>query len=392
MNNQGTFTKSGSAATSTISTTFNNSGTVNVQSGTLHVSNAATGTGAYTIGTASNGATLEFDSSVAAGATVMFQGSSGTLLILQPSSFSTSNVISGISGAGDVLDLRGFASGSDTITATTGVGSFNGTDTTLTVKDTTTGHTATFFLTLAGDYSPSTWTVTSDGHGGFALADPPATANATVASGTSLDIGTSSHATVTFAGGTGSLVLEQPQNFTGHIDGFTGTAPDAAHSDTIDLAGIDYNSGHFAESYNSSTGYLSVTDGSHTANFTFDNFNATLDFASDGNGGTLITDPPASGTLGQKTAPVSLHSSNDGFVFHPTPAAENNTGPDAHGEANAFADHHETRLPQPLAELIGQNPHSEAAFEFIHNEILAQTGMTVAQMHQIVQASHALLH
>jgi hypothetical protein len=114
MNNLGTFTKSGSAVTSTISTTFNNSGTVNVQSGTLNLSGggtdsgifnvssgtlditkAAAGTGVYTIGTATNGATLEFDSSVAAGATVMFQGSSGTLLILQPSSFSTSNVISG---------------------------------------------------------------------------------------------------------------------------------------------------------------------------------------------------------------------------------------------------------------------------------------------------------
>ena len=35
VNNLGTFTKSGNAATSTISTTFNNSGTVNVQSGTL---------------------------------------------------------------------------------------------------------------------------------------------------------------------------------------------------------------------------------------------------------------------------------------------------------------------------------------------------------------------
>jgi hypothetical protein len=36
-----------------------------------------------------------------------------------------------------------------------------------------------------------------------------------------------------------------------------------------------------------------VTDGSHSASLTFDDFNGTLDFASDGNGGTLITDPPA---------------------------------------------------------------------------------------------------
>ena len=42
VNNQGTFTKSGSAATSTISTTFNNSGIVNVQSGTLDLSGGGT--------------------------------------------------------------------------------------------------------------------------------------------------------------------------------------------------------------------------------------------------------------------------------------------------------------------------------------------------------------
>ena len=35
VNNAGTWTKSGSASTSTISTAFNNTGTVNVQSGTL---------------------------------------------------------------------------------------------------------------------------------------------------------------------------------------------------------------------------------------------------------------------------------------------------------------------------------------------------------------------
>ena len=33
-----------------------------------------------------------------------------------------------------------------------------------------------------------------------------------------------------------------------------------------------------------------MTDGTNAANITFDNFDATFDFASDGNGGTLITD------------------------------------------------------------------------------------------------------
>ena len=51
MNNQGTFIKSGSAASSTISTTFNNTGTVNVQSGTLNLSGSGTDVGASYTGT-----------------------------------------------------------------------------------------------------------------------------------------------------------------------------------------------------------------------------------------------------------------------------------------------------------------------------------------------------
>jgi hypothetical protein len=103
---------------------------------------------------------------------------------------------------------------------------------------------------------------------------------------------------VTFAGGTGSLILDQPAGFTGHIIGFTGTAPDTAHSDTIDLVGLNFNSSQFADSYNSSTGLLTVSDGIRNASFTFDHFNATLYFASDGKGGTLIIDPPVSGVSG----------------------------------------------------------------------------------------------
>ena len=194
-----------------------------------------------------------------------------------------------ISGTGDVLDLRGFFSGSDTVHASTGAGSFNGTNTTLTVTDVT--HSATFQFTLQGDYSSSTWTVSTDGHGGFNIVDPPAPFT-TIAGGGRLELNAPSNETVSFTVGTVSLVLNQPESFTGQIVGFAGTAPDSAHSDTIDLIGLDFNSSHFAESYSASAGLLTVTDGNHTASFTFVDFNATLNFSSDGNGGTLITDPP----------------------------------------------------------------------------------------------------
>ena len=71
VNNLGTFTKSGSAATSTISTTFNNSGTVNVQSGTLNLSGGGTDvgasyTGAGTIQFSGGTRTLDAASSITA--------------------------------------------------------------------------------------------------------------------------------------------------------------------------------------------------------------------------------------------------------------------------------------------------------------------------------------
>jgi hypothetical protein len=132
----------------------------------------------------------------------------------------------------------------------------------------------------------------SDGHGGTLIYDPPSGA-AAIAGGEIFEVTAADNGTVTFTGATGVLQLDDPQSFSGHIAGFTGTAADAAHSDVVDLGGVDFNSANFVESYHAATGELSVTDGSHSANITFDNFQGALDFASDGHGGTAITDAPA---------------------------------------------------------------------------------------------------
>jgi hypothetical protein len=118
------------------------------------------------------------------------------------------------------------------------------------------------------------------------------TGSAVIADGTIAFDGPST-ANVTFdnSGGHGELELGKAASFTGAIAGFTGT--DTAHSDVVDLGGIDFNSAQFAETYHAATGVLSVTDGTNSANVTFDNFQGALDFASDGHGGTAITDAPA---------------------------------------------------------------------------------------------------
>ena len=209
--NEGTINAGFNGGSFTINdVSFTNQGTINVSNGdTLDVASPEAGTGSYTINA---GSTFEFAGSVAAGATVTFGASTGTLLLLSPSTFSTGTVISATAGAlgiGDVLDLRGFASGSDTITASTvnGYNSSTG-DTTLTVTDTTTGHGLTVQLTLAGNYyASSSWLVTSDGHGGFDIYDPPLAA--ATSSGAAARSGTLANITGTtgnFAGVAGAPI------------------------------------------------------------------------------------------------------------------------------------------------------------------------------------------
>ena len=77
--------------------------------------------------------------------------------------------------------------------------------------------------------------------------------NAVIAGGTVV-FDAPSNIDVVFDNGTdtptyGELVLGDASAFSGQISGFAGTAPDAGHSDVIDLVGINYNSSAFSETY-----------------------------------------------------------------------------------------------------------------------------------------------
>jgi FecR protein/Carbohydrate binding domain len=261
----------------------------------------------------------------------------------------------------------------------------------------------------------------SDGAGGSATivsGDAPITivdATATISG--------SSAQTVDFAGPTGTLTLDQPSMFTGQIEGFTGTAPNAAHSDVIDLAGINYDSSHFSESYNASTGVLAVSDGTHTADLTFDNFTATFEFASDGNGGTDIFDPPAAGSnatpastghgmnfgkdqinlsennasthnntqnsptpSGDQSGSVSIGgAANDHFVFQPAQFIQ--TKLNTNQPSTPLSEHGGDHANTQLAALVAHEAVFQPAFDAVHDDAAAAT----AQFHQIV-ASAGHLH
>jgi autotransporter passenger strand-loop-strand repeat protein len=122
------------------------------------------------------------------------------------------------------------------------------------------------------------------------------TASGTVLSGGTLEIlngGSIGSTPVSFTSAGGILQLDASQSFDGLIAGFA-SPPNV--TEEIDLRDIAFGKGtklSFKEDKNDTSGTLTVTDGTHTANLTLLGQYSAHDFtlASDLNGGTIITDP-----------------------------------------------------------------------------------------------------
>ena len=112
---------------------------------------------------------------------------------------------------------------------------------------------------------------------------------ATIGSGATLEIAAADSGPVTFAASTGTLKLDIPSTFSGNIFDFTGNGT-LSGSDQIDLTNVNFNSVH--DSY--ANGVLTVTDGTNTDALDFNGSYvlANFKFASDGNDGTIVYDPP----------------------------------------------------------------------------------------------------
>ena len=119
----------------------------------------------------------------------------------------------------------------------------------------------------------------------FTVSDPPQVQ--TMQAGETLEVAFPFSGSVTFAGASGTLVLDDSASFTGTVAGMTG-------SDSIDFADIDPTKVQQPTfNGNSSGGTLNVTDGTHSANIALlGNYLAsTFTASSDGHGGTAVTDP-----------------------------------------------------------------------------------------------------
>jgi len=129
------------------------------------------------------------------------------------------------------------------------------------------------------------------------------TGSAVITGSSTLEFAAASSANVTFAGdGFGMLVLDNPTAYTGQIFGFTGT--DVQHSDLIDLKGISFDEGttwtYYDDSGLNTGGILTIYDTINGVTVEADSVTfgdgeyttANFKLMSDGNGGTLIADPP----------------------------------------------------------------------------------------------------
>jgi autotransporter passenger strand-loop-strand repeat protein len=149
------------------------------------------------------------------------------------------------------------------------------------------------------------------GSGGFELVSAGGVDSAVTISGGFFEVqsgASTGSGAVTFAGAGGLLLLDASQSFNGLVAGFSA-------SDYLDLKDITFGAStslSFTEAAGGTSGTLTVTDGSHTANIALLGQYTAASFtkASDGNGGTTISDPTAGAALAPVAAtPVSSNQS-----------------------------------------------------------------------------------
>ena len=132
-------------------------------------------------------------------------------------------------------------------------------------------------------------------------------ANTTLSGGTLvIASGGAAAGTVTFCG-SGTLELDRSTSWgTPNISGLVDT------SQKIDLADVNLATATLGYSGNTLSGTLTVGDGTHTATLALLGQHFQTDFAltNDGNGGTIVTDPPPlDGLAGLAGQPFLTHSS-----------------------------------------------------------------------------------
>ena len=115
------------------------------------------------------------------------------------------------------------------------------------------------------------------------VAEPVSNGATVITAGATLELAHAYSGTISFAGATGTLIIDHSSSFSGTISG------QLAIGDVIDLADITGGANvTIAYSGNNSPGTLTVSDGTHTANIALTGNYSLANFtaSSDGHGGT----------------------------------------------------------------------------------------------------------
>jgi serralysin len=141
---------------------------------------------------------------------------------------------------------------------------------------------------------------------------------ATIGAHATLEVAAADSASVTFAASTGMLKLDQPSTFSAEMFGFSGDGT-LSGSDQIDLKGINYNT--VQDSY--ANGVLTVTDGTDAVHLNFSGSYSlgNFKFASDGNGGTIVYDPPVADAVAPAAAPRPASGASGNNIVASAPNA-----------------------------------------------------------------------
>ncbi len=171
-----------------------------------------------------------------------------------------------------------------------------------------------FHQDLNGDGVIGAPTTVIEATGNVVVNLSPFTQAVTMDAGATLELAGAASGSVTFNGSTGTLVLDHSSAFSGQIFNFTGNGI-LSSSDQIDLKDIAFASGTTANYAGSpSGGILTISDAqNHTANISLagDYVGSTFSLSSDGNGGTLVIDPPAKQDLASGTLSFNDTDSTD---------------------------------------------------------------------------------
>jgi len=194
---------------------------------------------------------------------------------------------------------------------------------------------------------------------------------------------------ITFDNGAGSpaygeLVYETlSKGYTATINGFTGVDGSLGGSDAIDLAHIQ--SGAISYSVQGDDTIISITEGQGgVAVLTLAGFTGTLDFNSDGDGGTLITDPPTADPSSLASGPTvesyATASGAAGTITFP------NIGSSDKPIATLTADSADDGGQFGLGSLTENNGAASLKFNFNEDQVHLAPGQTSTQSYDVVLA------